>query len=141
LNTPETSDNPDLKTYEKGCLRIFESQKVVDIVPRQGRVIFFLSEKLEHQVLPLVNPYKDKPVERYAMTIWFSHIFNPASPEAISDIERDNTIFVSIPCYRDSELIPTLESIVTQSNRPDLLFIGIFLQVDYSCPEDQSLVG
>ena len=77
----------------------------------------FLSENLEHSVLPMSEP----DTTRFALTIWFNHTYKPPT------LPPSDTIFVGIPCYRDPELIPTLHSLITNSSLP--LRIGIFLQV------------
>ena len=42
--------------------------------------------------------------------------------------ERDNkTLFVAIPCYRDAELVPTIDSIYLNAKNPDRIFVGVGL--------------
>lgn len=42
--------------------------------------------------------------------------------------DRDNkTIFVAIPCYRDKELVPTIESIYLNAKNPERIFVGVGL--------------
>ena len=42
--------------------------KIVDVVPRMGRVVIFKSEKVEHEVRPTLG------YQRYAVSVWFSQV-------------------------------------------------------------------
>ena len=61
--------NPEIpaktKSSQLGELRLFLKDKIVDIVPRMGRIIIFKSEEVEHEVLPTVG------YQRYALTFWY----------------------------------------------------------------------
>ena len=50
-------------------------------------------------------------------------------------INSNDNIFISIACYRDSELIPTIKSAYETADNPDNLFFGIYLQ--YNPDEDE----
>jgi len=107
-------NTPNVDAKHRGCLRLFpKKDEIIDIVPIQGRSIIFLSETLEHQVLPIDatsmknNTYQE--VSRFALTMWFNHIV----PQ---EQNNEKIIFVGIPCYRDNELLPTLKSIIEQAN-------------------------
>jgi SM-20-related protein len=56
--------NPDWRPEHGGALRVFEPQGPRDVEPRLGRVLVFLAEHLEHEVLPVHAP-------RWAATAWF----------------------------------------------------------------------
>lgn len=114
-----------------GALRVFVKDKIIDIYPRRGRSIIFLSEELEHQVMPIFNP-NDKNYKRFALTIWFNAISNlKLDPVKMNKVSKDDgKIFVGIPCYRDKELLKTLKSIIMGSKKPERLVFGVFLQVD-----------
>lgn len=47
-----------------GCLRIFTEGGERDIAPLEGRLVLFLADRLEHEVLPCFAP-------RFAVTAWF----------------------------------------------------------------------
>jgi hypothetical protein len=43
-------------------------------------------------------------------------------------IDRDNsTVFVAIPCYKDEELVPTIDSIYLNAKNPERVFVGVGL--------------
>ena len=54
--------------------------------------------------------------------------------EKIKLINSNENIFISIACYRDSELIPTILSAYHNANKPNNLYFGICLQ--YKATED-----
>lgn len=49
----------------------------------------------------------------------------PDNPALASD-----TIFVSIPAYRDPEIIPTLEDLFRKARYPQRVFVGVLQQID-----------
>ena len=51
-----------------GELRLYLTDKVIDVVPRLGRVIMFKSESIEHEVRPTLG------YDRYAATVWFNQL-------------------------------------------------------------------
>lgn len=48
-----------------------------------------------------------------------------------------NKVFVSIPCYRDAEVVPTVRSIINATDHPEHLHFGILLQLDLGKEADQ----
>jgi len=44
--------NEDWKEEEGGQLRIYQSEKFIDVLPAAGRLVCFRSDQLEHEVLP-----------------------------------------------------------------------------------------
>jgi len=48
--------NEDWKEEEGGQLRIYQSEKVTDVLPAAGRLVCFRSDQLEHEVLPATRP-------------------------------------------------------------------------------------
>jgi len=48
--------NEDWKEEEGGHLRIYQSEKVTDVIPAAGRLVCFRSDQLEHEVLPATRP-------------------------------------------------------------------------------------
>lgn len=61
-----------------GELRIYQNDKIVDVVPRIGRAVIFKSEAVEHEVRPTLG------YDRYAVTVWFNQIIRkPPQPEII----------------------------------------------------------
>ena len=53
--------------------------------------------------------------------------------------DENGLIFVGIPCYRDDEIIPTLNSLILNCDDPSKLRIGLFLQVDAN--EDSKIIS
>lgn len=56
--------NPGWKTADGGVLRL-HTEPAVDVEPQLGRGVIFLSQKVEHEVLPSWAP-------RFAVTAWYS---------------------------------------------------------------------
>lgn len=56
--------NPDWRPEDGGVLRLHLPDGPVDVEPRLDRVVVFLSERVEHEVLPTRAP-------RRAVTAWF----------------------------------------------------------------------
>jgi SM-20-related protein len=56
--------NPDWRAEHGGALRI-HAEPASDVEPRLDRLVVFLSERVEHEVLPSHD-------ERYAATAWYS---------------------------------------------------------------------
>ncbi len=56
--------NPDWRPEHGGCLRLFGPGGAQDLEPHLDRLVVFLSEDLEHEVLPVRDP-------RLALTAWF----------------------------------------------------------------------
>ena len=49
---------------QRGDLRLYLTDKIVDVAPRMGRTIVFKSFVLEHEVRPTIG------YDRYAITTW-----------------------------------------------------------------------
>lgn len=56
--------NPDWRPEHGGCLRVHGPEGPRDLEPRLDRLVVFVSEQLEHEVLPVHHP-------RLALTAWF----------------------------------------------------------------------
>jgi SM-20-related protein len=56
--------NPDWEPAHGGLLRLYPEGGPVDVAPRLDTLVVFLSERLEHEVLPAHAP-------RLALTAWF----------------------------------------------------------------------
>ncbi|HET9450694.1 MAG TPA: 2OG-Fe(II) oxygenase, partial [Aggregicoccus sp.] len=57
--------NPDWAPAHGGVLRLYpEGEAPVDVEPVLDRLVVFLSERVEHEVLPVSAP-------RLALTAWF----------------------------------------------------------------------
>ena len=54
--------------------------------------------------------------------------------------KEDDTIFVSIAAYRDSETGPTLQHLFNMSKHPHRIYVGLVLQVDLACSYDQTQI-
>jgi hypothetical protein len=93
-------------------------------MPHIGRVIIFLSEKIEHEVKPT------KGYERFALTTWYRHTHKVEERKVEHEKTSDETIFIGIPAYRDPELPLTLNNMIETADKPDLLHFGICFQYD-----------
>jgi SM-20-related protein len=56
--------NPDWETAHGGLLRLYPEGGAVEVAPTLDRLVVFLSERIEHEVLPAHGP-------RLALTAWF----------------------------------------------------------------------
>lgn len=80
-----------------------------------GRAVIFKSEVIEHEVRPALG------YDRYAVTVWFHQKCEVEEGvrtmvEGVEEeVLEDYSIFVGIPSYRDSEIVPTLKSIIEQA--------------------------
>jgi hypothetical protein len=88
-------------------LRLYLKNEIIDVMPHMGRVIIFLSEKVEHEVKPT------KGYERYALTKWYRHIHKAEDQKSDTEqVSTDDTIFIGIPAYRDPELPLTIANLI-----------------------------
>lgn len=68
--------NPDIDTVletkgnKAGELRLYLANKIVDVMPRMGRIIIFKSELIEHEVKPTIG------YQRFALTTWYRHTYH-----------------------------------------------------------------
>lgn len=121
--------NPELGPSKRGELRLYLDDRIVDVVPRLGRVIVFKSERVEHEVLP-TEGYR-----RFALTTW--HRYTHRAPALSLPPVADGKIFVGIPAYRDPELPSTIASLVAGAEHPELLRFGVCFQ--YCEAEDRDI--
>jgi SM-20-related protein len=56
--------NPDWPEDAGGALRLHLADGAIDIAPRMGTTVLFLSEEIEHEVLPATQP-------RWSIAAWF----------------------------------------------------------------------
>ena len=56
--------NPDWRPEHGGLLRLYLKEGTVEVAPSLDRLVVFLSEQLEHEVLPTHAP-------RLALTAWY----------------------------------------------------------------------
>ena len=56
-----------------------------------------------------------------------THTFEFMTMDKKKKIEGKGKIFVSIPCYRDNEILKTIQTLIHSADQPDKLVIGIFL--------------
>lgn len=65
-------------------------------------------------------------------------IFNIEGFSQVGREENENeSIFVSIPSYRDIDCKGTLKSLFENAKHPELIYVGVFEQNDNSCPEEK----
>merc|ERR1711924_145254 len=55
--------NPTWKPSDGGCLRAIVEGKPIEVEPRAGRVVVFMSQEVSHEVTK-------SNADRYAMTLW-----------------------------------------------------------------------
>ncbi|KAL7492970.1 hypothetical protein ACHAWT_002065 [Skeletonema menzelii] len=135
-----------------------------DVTPHSGRMVVFRSDVMEHEVMPskrrdriaitvwlygrqvrkgndklVVSLGKDsaKSGSGGAITI-FDNVLPPPLPiaESINQQQKEATIFVAIPSYRDIETFPTIKSLIETSNNPQRIYIGVVFQIDTSSNEE-----
>jgi SM-20-related protein len=56
--------NEDWRASDGGALRLYLDDETIEILPEAGRMVVFLSEELEHQVMPTDR-------DRAALTAWY----------------------------------------------------------------------
>jgi hypothetical protein len=61
-------------------------------------------------------------------------------PKSTTQAVVNDTIFVAIPSYRDSETWPTILSILQTAHNPERVSIGVVWQVDMSSMEEMRMV-
>ncbi|KAL7692125.1 putative oxoglutarate/iron-dependent dioxygenase, glycosyltransferase, GlcNAc [Plasmopara halstedii] len=112
-----------------------------DVPPKLDTLVLFRSLDVEHEVLPTYR-------ERKAVTIWYygkplKASSGPTSSECLSiprplpsmngkkfTYEKQPSIFVAIPSYRDSECKHTIENLFARATFPERIYAGICLQTD-----------
>lgn len=143
--------NSDWKPQHGGQLRLFlpsnastKREQFFDVEPIGDRLVIFDSERVEHEVMP-------SHVPRRAVTIWLHESKasiqsdRPATaPDNASTststapltthIAQKHRIFIAIPSYRDSELIPTVRGVSPLlSGRISHALPAAALSLQYSC--------
>lgn len=88
-----------------GDLRIYLSDRIVDVAPRLGRTVVFKSTKIEHEVKPTAG------YDRFAVTTWLHD--KPIEKAQRAPFNPDGSIFVGIPSYRDPLIVDTIKSLFT----------------------------
>jgi hypothetical protein len=125
------------ESSDGGALRLFfpsvSGEVSLDIFPHADRMLVFLSDTVPHEVLPAF-------AVRYSVTVWLygqagSGVSCVSPPRTISPVgtlpcDVDDTIFVTIPCYRDTECQHTVNSLFSHATRPARVFVGICWQLD-----------
>lgn len=135
-----------------------------DVTPHSGRFVVFRSDVMEHEVMPSKRRERiaitvwmygrrvikgcDKPVELIGKESAKSHsggaisisstVLPPPLPiaESVTQQQREATIFVAIPSYRDIETFPTIKSLIETTASPQRIYIGVVFQVDTSSHEE-----
>jgi len=110
-----------------------------DIPPELDTLLVFRSFDVEHEVLPTYS-------NRMAFTIWYyghetkdcndicmnnakSTVTPPHLPNSIKpDNNGQESIFVAIPSYRDTECEHTLRDLYEKASNPSRIFVGLCLQ-------------
>lgn len=145
----------DWSEDDGGCLKIFgkEDDSSHSIVPYGDRLVLFRSDLVEHQVLPTIKR------TRSAITIWLygrtilkdTHQIKTKSirkksnmvPLPLPNVQTHqmshDTIFVSIPAYRDTETIPTILSLLENASNPERVFIGVVFQFDTTSEREYNM--
>ncbi|KAJ3052916.1 Egl nine 3 [Rhizophlyctis rosea] len=131
--------NADWAEEDGGYLRVHrEKPKVVvqpdvassdteDLAPLFNRLVIFRSD-MEHEVLPSYG-------NRYAITMW---LYSPLDltnvldsyakcAQSVSHSESE-TIFVSIPSYRDPETNATISSLLSMADHKERVYVGVLYQ-------------
>lgn len=135
-----------------------------DVTPHSGRFVVFRSDVMEHEVMPsrrreriaitvwmygrrVING-NDELVQSIGMregeksdsggALISETVLPPPLPiaESVTQQQREATIFVAIPSYRDIETFPTIKSLIETSTIPQRIYIGVVFQVDTSSNEE-----
>lgn len=137
------------KSCSGGNLRVYGEESGTecwrDIEPKFGRMVLFRSDIVEHEVLPCFS-------ERIAFTLWAST--NSPLPPIPQSVPIDNgnkpmikkelrnhvhvtggkggndSIFVGIASYRDTECQYTIKDLYEQAEFPERVFVGVVWQCD-----------
>ena len=116
-----------LPNDQKGMLRLYPKGKkaegVVNISPRLGRAVLFKSEEMLHQVMSSLS------WDNYILTVYFNQIVD--KPTKQHPIPDDWKIFIGIASYRDSQLLPTIKSLIHEASYPERLRIVVYNQIDF----------
>jgi len=167
--------NPDWRPGRGGELRLDVpggGGEAVEVAPRFGRLVLFLSDRVPHEVLPTEAP-------RWALTLWMHgprrraslprapaagplpgndaaaaasaavgapaasppgpavppggaavRFVVPRSPLFGPSPRRPGRIFVTVPAYREPDLVPTLQSLFEAARDPSRIRVGLFAQAD-----------
>jgi [Skp1-protein]-hydroxyproline N-acetylglucosaminyltransferase len=138
--------------HDGGHLHLSFDNHHYSVVPFFNRLVLFRSDKVLHEVLPSMSR------DRIAMTMWFygrprqdsaqietlrASIYAPPMSQIIFETESSprpltiginpdtsSTIFVSIASYRDSETIPTIQSLLKNALNSSRIRIGLVWQYD-----------
>lgn len=141
--------NPDWKDQDGGQLRIHLNSESWDISPQLDRLVVFRSTDVEHEVLPSF-------ADRLALTVWYygyeswvstkpkqqirpplmtkpdvtAHSISTRELAALNceNEDRESTIFVSIPSYRDPDCANTIRDLFETATCPNRISIGVCLQ-------------
>jgi [Skp1-protein]-hydroxyproline N-acetylglucosaminyltransferase len=146
-------------SLDGGALRVFgtdgddddDDDDYTDITPHRGRLVMFRSDRVEHQVMPSLR----RP--RTAITVWFYGSMEKTTTEQtapsvslppplllqatpIRQSSRESSkIFVSIPSFRDSETVPTLNALFATAHNPERIFCGVVLQLEDGESHDETI--
>jgi len=93
------------------------------VAPAADRLVVFNS-CMEHQVIPAKR-------KRWAITCWF---YGSGVQSVPRRVHFKPTIFVAIPCYRDTQCQETIRDLFSKCSNPSNLFVGVNWQI--SMPED-----
>ena len=136
-----------------------------DVTPHAGRLVVFRSDVMEHEVMPSKRreriaitvwlygrvvgnddnnlvPLGGKSGNRSnsegAISIPDTSLPPPLpiAESSVAQQQREATIFVAIPSYRDIETFHTIKSMIETSSNPQRIFIGVVFQVDTSSNEE-----
>ncbi|DBA04050.1 TPA: hypothetical protein N0F65_009397 [Lagenidium giganteum] len=138
--------NKDWQPADAGQLRVYMNGMAAsageywDVAPGLDTLLVFRSTDVEHEVLPT---FKD----RKAITIWYygkpledEKAPTSAIPAQIPELRSEtNSIFVTIPSYRDSECQPTIEDLFRKARNASSVFVGLCLQSEQDDPLRQTL--
>ncbi len=122
--------NEEWNEEDGGKLRIYSKKgdkKYFDLAPMLDTLIIFRSQDVEHEVLPTFH-------QRMALTIWY---YSPPPPiKNVIHRNKKNTIFLSIPSYRDPECEKTILDLFHKAKTPENIYIGVCLQYNEELDKD-----
>jgi len=119
--------NPLWTPEDGGQLRIYvDGVDSFDVEPISDRMVIFPSH-LEHEVLPSHG----RP--RWAVTMWLygpQPVFDKLVMPLGSASATNDSIFVSIACFRDRDVFNTIKDLFSKAREPSRVFIGVCWQGD-----------
>ncbi|CAK4977950.1 unnamed protein product [Aphanomyces euteiches] len=144
--------NPTWDPSHGGALRVhLKDGEVWDVPPVLDTLLLFRSTDVEHEVMPT-------SVDRWALTTWYYSKPEDESAQSLprpmpssskqleplkvqDEPEMNDTIFVSVASFCDSECMPTLSHLFDTAATRTRIFVGVCLQHENNEQDEARLVS